>query len=92
MADTRSAKACTGALDICACCTSLTICDRTVSDPTRVARMSSKPLPLLMVPPISGSPLRFHTALGSPVIIASFTNVSPESTVPSVGMRPPGRT
>ena len=49
----RSAMRCIGARERCACATSCTICDSTVSAPTRSARITSAPLPLI-VAPISG--------------------------------------
>eukprot|EP00955_Chlamydomonas_euryale_P090993 364588-Chlamydomonas_euryale.AAC.13 len=91
-ADTVSANACTGALLSCACCTSRTICDNVVSPPTRVARISSMPLPPATVPPVRPSPGFLNTGRGSPVIMASSTCASPTSTSPSVGTRPPGST
>jgi len=54
-AEIRSASRCTGALPFCASCTSLAICASWVSEPTRVARTTSRP-PAFTVAPTTGSP------------------------------------
>ena len=62
-----------------------------VSSPTRSARKWMKPC-LLIVAEVTLSPACFSTGIGSPVMADSSMLVVPESTVPSAGMRSPGRT
>ena len=52
-----------------------TICAKSVSLPTRSARMTKLPVPLT-VPPVTRLPLVFSTGIGSPVIIDSSTEVA----------------
>jgi len=80
-----------GAFEPCAACTICTICARTVSRPTRVARKTKLPV-VLIVAPITWSPGRFTTGIGSPVSIASSTAEPPSVTRPSTGTFSPGRT
>ena len=82
---------CIGARLRCAWATICTICARTVSAPTDSARMTSAPL-VFMVAPISLSPARFATGIGSPVSIDSSTALLPSTTAPSTGTFSPGRT
>ena len=53
--------------------------------------MTSDPVPFT-VAPITGSPARFSTGIGSPVTIDSSTALVPSSTTPSTGTFSPGRT
>jgi hypothetical protein len=53
--------------------------------------MTTEPV-RLMVAPITVSPARFATGSGSPVIMASSTEVVPSRTTPSTGTFSPGRT
>jgi hypothetical protein len=62
-----------------------------VSAPTRVARMTSDPVPLI-VAPVTGSSATFSTGTGSPVIMLSSTDERPSVTTPSTGTFSPGRT
>ena len=66
MADTRSARRCTGALPVCASLTRRPICASAVSAPTFVARTTRRP-PTLTVPPATSSPGCFSTGIDSPV-------------------------
>ena len=75
----------------CASRTMRMICASTVSPPTRVARMRMAPA-RLSVAPTTGLPARLATGVGSPVSIASSTEVVPSSTTPSTGIVSPGRT
>ena len=68
-----------------------TICARTVALPTRSARISSVPLPL-MVAPMTRLPGSLVTGIDSPVTIDSSTALLPEVTNPSTGILSPGRT
>ena len=63
----------------------------TVSPPTAVTRSVKLPMPLRQ-PPMTASPGFFATGSDSPVISASSTLERPSSTMPSVGIRSPGRT
>ena len=89
--DTRSASFCTGARLRCASLTMRTICERSVSLPTRSARITKVPVPFT-VPPITLAPLDFSTGIGSPVISDSSTELSPSRMTPSTGTFSPGRT
>jgi len=86
-----STNACTGARCRCACSTSLTMCASVVSDAGRVTRSSIAPEPLIE-PAKTSSPGRFSAGHDSPVIGAWLTDDTPWTTVPSSGMRCPGRT
>ena len=87
----RSASRWIGARLRCASPTIRTICASSVSLPTRSARNSSVPVPL-MVPPVTRSPGAFSTGIGSPVTIDSSTALCPSTTTPSTGTFSPGRT
>ena len=86
-----SARRAMGALDPCAVSTMRTIWARTVSLPTRVARMTKLPLPL-RVAPMTGSPTVRITGIDSPVSIDSSTLEAPSTRTPSTGMVSPART
>ena len=88
---TASASFCSGARERCACATIATICASTLSAPTRVARITSVPVPL-SVAPISVSPTALSTGIGSPVSMDSSTLERPSTTSPSTGTVSPGRT
>ena len=75
----------------CASLTIRTICARSVSLPTRSARIMKLPVPLT-VPPVTLLPFVFSTGIGSPVTIDSSTDVLPSITTPSTGTFSPGRT
>ncbi len=68
-----------------------TICESTVSAPTRSASMTRLPV-ALTVAPMTRSPGFFSTGMGSPVIIDSSTALAPSTTLPSTGTFSPGRT
>ena len=87
----RSTRRCTGAFDPCASRTVLTIRASSVSTPTLSARTVSVPVPL-SVPAVTVHPGVFSTRSGSPVSMLSSTALSPDVTVPSTGIRSPGRT
>ena len=74
----------------CASATIWTICESRVSAPTRSARMISDPVPFT-VAPMTLSPAAFSTGIGSPVSMASSTELDPSTTVPSTGTFSPGR-
>src|SRR5437879_10376446 len=80
----RSARRCTRGLDSCASRTRFTISARAVSSPVFVTRTRSTPSPLI-VPPRTLSPEPFDTGFDSPVTRASFTELAPSSTTPSIG-------
>ena len=80
-----------GARERCACATICTICDSTVDAPTRSERITSAPL-VLSVAPITLSPTRLATGIGSPVSMDSSTELPPSVTSPSTGTFSPGRT
>ena len=86
----RSTSACTGSLAPCASSTIAMMRDSTVSAPTCVTRITSAPVPFT-VPPVTASPGALATGSASPVSIASSTADCPSTTVPSSGMRSPGR-
>jgi hypothetical protein len=75
----------------CASPTMRTMLARTVSAPTRLASMTSDPVPFT-VPAVTGSPAVFSTGMGSPVSMASSTELRPSTTTPSTGTLSPGRT
>ena len=89
--ETRSASFCTGARLRCASPTMRTICARSVSLPTRSARITNVPVPLT-VPPVTRAPAIFSTGIGSPVTSDSSTELDPSVTIPSTGTFSPGRT
>ena len=82
---------CIGALERCACTTICTMLASTVCDPIFSARITSAPL-VLSVAPISLSPARLVTGIGSPVSIDSSTALLPSMAIPSTGTFSPGRT
>ena len=86
-----SAIRCIGALERCACSTICTMLASTVCEPTRSERITSAPL-VFKVAPISLSPTRLVTGIGSPVSIDSSTALLPSATTPSTGTFSPGRT
>jgi len=90
-AATESASSCTGARDACASRTSATTCARKVSLPVLVASKVNEPGPLI-VPPVTSSPGRLGTGIGSPVTIDSSIHDSPSFTRPSTGTFSPGLT
>ena len=75
---------CIGARLRCAWLTIWTICASTVFEPIDSARMTSAPL-VFIVAPISLSPARLATGIGSPVSIDSSTELLPSTTEPSTG-------
>ena len=75
----------------CASETIRTIWARSVSAPTRSARITKPPVPFT-VPPVTRLSGAFATGIGSPVTIDSSTALRPSSTTPSTGTRSPGRT
>ncbi len=64
---------------------------RVVSEPTLVARTSSRP-PELTVPANTRWPVSFSTGIDSPVMLLSSTAARPATTSPSTGIFAPGRT
>ena len=64
---------------------------KVVSDPTRVARTSSRPF-RFTVAEVTWSPLATSTGTDSPVIMLMSTDDAPSSTVPSTAIFSPGRT
>ena len=90
-AETRSARRCTSALPFCASSTSRAICASWVSEPTRVARTTSRP-PAFTVAPTTASPGPTSTGTDSPVSIEASTADVPSTTSPSVATFSPGRT
>ena len=90
-ADTRSAMRAIGALDPLASSTRRISWRMVVSSPTRVAVKRIVPS-MLSVPEVTVSPVVFAMGMDSPVTADSSTLVAPSVTVPSTGMRAPGRT
>ena len=90
-ADTRSARRAIGAFDPLASSTSRMSRRIVVSSPTRVAANRIVPS-TLSVPEVTVSPSDFGTGMDSPVTADSSILVAPSVTVPSTGMRAPGRT
>ena len=88
---TWSTAFCTGGFVAWAARTISTMRARTVSEPTRVASIVKEPVPFT-VPPVTESPGNLGAGTGSPVSIDSSTSLSPATTRPSRGTRPPGRT
>ncbi len=80
-----------GALEPCASSTSRTIWARALSRPTLVASIFSNPC-LLMVAPMTSSPVCLSTGRLSPVSSDSSTVECPLMTTPSTGILSPGRT
>ena len=87
----RSARRCASALPFCASSTILAICASCVSDPTRVARTTSRP-PALTVAPTTSSSGPTSTGTDSPVSMEVSTAEVPCSMTPSVATFSPGRT
>ena len=90
-AATWSTRRWIGALAACASSTKPMILDSTVSRPTALTRISTRPSPL-MLPPVSAASASLVTGKGSPVSIDSSTCVRPSSRTPSTGTRSPGNT
>ena len=88
---TRSARRWSGTFVPWARSTRSTIEARTVSRPTRVARITRVP-DAFSVAPMTSSPGAFSTGAASPVSINSSTAEAPSTTIPSTGTRSPGRT
>ena len=65
--------------------------ESTVSCPTAVTRISTRPSPLIE-PPVKAAPMVLDTGKGSPVSMDSSTWVWPSMSSPSSGKRSPGRT
>src|SRR6266511_5331379 len=80
-----------GALEPWASCTMRMMLASAVSLPTLAARNRNDPV-LLMVAPITSSPMTFSAGMDSPVIIDSSTAEAPWTTTPSTGTFSPGRT
>ena len=89
--ETVSARRWIGARERCAAATIATICAKSVSLPTRSARITNEPV-VLTVAPVTLSPGAFSTGSGSPEIIDSSTLLRPSTTLPSTGTFSPGRT
>ena len=87
----RSAMRCAREVEFCASATSLLIPARAVSSPTAVTRMR-RPESVATVPATTRSLSARVTVRDSPVIIDSSMLADPETTSPSAGTRPPGRT
>ncbi len=87
----RSARSWARDRDCWASSTSRMIPARVVSSPVPVTSTRSDP-DWFTVPPMTSSPSSFWTGRDSPVIMASFTELSPFTTVPSAGTLSPGRT
>ena len=68
-----------------------TIWASSVSLPTRSAAIISEPVPFT-VAPVTRSPRRFSTGIGSPVIMDSSRPLLPSKTIPSTGIFSPGLT
>ena len=79
------------ALPFWASATSLAICASWVSEPTRVARTTSRP-PVFTVAPATVSPVPTSTGTDSPVSMLASTAEAPSSMTPSVAIFSPGRT
>ncbi len=88
---TTSAMRCIGALERWADATICTIWASMVAEPTFSERITSVPL-VFSVAPISASPARLLTGIGSPVSMDSSTALPPSVTTPSTGIFSPGRT
>src|SRR6266545_914221 len=86
-----SANLAIGAFEFCASCTILTICARAVSLPTLVARNLNAPV-LLIVAPMTSSPVFLEAGNDSPVSMDSSTAELPSTMTPSTGTSSPGRT
>jgi len=81
----ESAIRCIGAFEPCASSTILIICDRAVSFPTFVALIFKNPF-LLMVAPMTLSPIVLSTVTLSPVIIDSSMAEVPSNTSPLIAL------
>ena len=90
-ADTRSATFCTGAFVAWASRTSLAMRANVVSDPTRVARTSNRPV-VFTVAEVTASPTVTSTGTDSPVIMEESSDDEPSTTTPSAATFSPGRT
>ena len=90
-AATRSASLWMGARVRCAWLTICTMRASNVSEPTRSARITNEPVPL-MVAPTTLLAVVFSTGMDSPVTMDSSTELLPSSTTPSTGIFSPGRT
>ena len=88
---TRSARRAIGAFDPPASSTRRMSWRMVVSSPTRVAVNRIVPS-MFCVPEVTVSPAALLTGIDSPVTADSSTLVVPSVTVPSTGMRAPGRT
>ena len=91
IAEMRSARRCTGALEPCACSTMRMMPASSVWLPTPVARQLSRPSPFT-VAAYTLPPTSLATGRLSPVSMASFTLEAPSTTSPSTGTLSPGRT
>ena len=89
-AEMRSANRATRALPVCASETSRPIWASVVSEPTRVARATSRP-EVFRVAPVRASPGPTSTGTDSPVSREASTAEVPSSTSASVGTFSPGR-
>ena len=84
-----SAKAWMGTFDPWQASTRLMICAKNVSFPVFVTSTFNNPC-LLMVAPITGSPVLLLTGIDSPVASDSSIKDSPSMTLPSEGIFSPG--
>ena len=87
----RSASRCALALVPCAWLTRRVIWASSVSEPTRVARTTSRPL-MFTVAPVTWSPGPTSDGIDSPVTTEASTAELPSTTTPSVAIFSPGRT
>ena len=87
----RSASRCALALVLCAWLTRRVIWASSVSEPTRVARTTSRPL-MFTVAPVTWSPGPTSDGIDSPVTTEASTAELPSTTTPSVAIFSPGRT
>jgi hypothetical protein len=90
-AATRSASLWMGARLRCAWLTICTMRASSVSEPTRSARITNEPVPLMVAPTTLLEGV-FSTGMDSPVTMDSSTELLPSSTTPSTGIFSPGRT
>ena len=88
---TSSANRCTGASLCCAASTMRTIPATWVSSPELTTRTVMAPSQLT-VPALTSSPSRLARGMGSPLIAASSTWLTPLTTTPSTGILSPGST
>ena len=89
-AEIASASRWIGALEACACCTMRMIWANIVSAPTLAARTRNEPV-VLMVAPMTVSPVRLVTGIDSPVTMDSSTADCPARTWRRPGSSRPGR-